>query len=134
MKYVKPDLYVEEFELNTNIAACNRLPTEDYEYKATLIECVASKSDMIFTVDTSGCDHDVVPNNAGNGYMWVTYRNQLYFCWISKERDSANQSSLNTLNNILRAGGVNNWDAGNGYVWHAGPANDYMTQLWSHSY
>lgn len=133
MKYVKPDLYVEEFELNTNIAACNRLPTGNYEYKATEIDCVVTTSDVIFTATTNGCDHDVDPNNSGSGYMWVTYNDTLYFCWTSN-LSSGGGGDMDLLKDILAAGGVSDVMVGDGYVWHAGPATDYMKQLWSHSY
>lgn len=132
MKYVKPDLYMEEFELNTNVAACTRLEAGQ-ELKAIEVECVASKSDVIFTEDTNGCVHDVVLDENGSGYRWITYNGDLYFAWISSESDQAGQNTLSELNKILKAGGIDSWNAGNGKVWHAGPADNYLEQLYSHS-
>ncbi|WP_426350910.1 hypothetical protein ACPWSR_06665 [Alloiococcus sp. CFN-8] len=134
--YVKPIMDVECFAPNIAIAAsCNRLPAgTEYDYEAQTVDCVVTTSDTIFTAGTSGCDHEVDPNGSGTTYKFITYNGQLYFAWVGPSGGGGGGGDMKLLNNILKAGGISSVNAGNRKVWHAGPANAKLTQLYSHSY
>ena len=136
---------IELFTPNVAVAACNRLPAgTTYTYSAQTVNCVVTTSDTIFTAGTSGCTHEVDPNGSDT-YRFITYNNQLYFAWIgpngsassgSKKGGSGSgeDSNMSLLKSILKAGGIGSVQVGGSQVWHAGPANATLTQLYSHSF
>lgn len=131
--YTKPVMDVERFVPNVAVASCDRLPAgEEYTYEPQTVACVVTSSDTIFTVGTSGCLHEVDPNSSSTTYKFITYNSQLYFAWVGPSGGGGGDMTL--LQNILKEGGIANVSAGKGKVWHAGPANATLTQLYSHSY
>lgn len=132
-RYTKPVMDVERFMPNVAVASCDRLPAgTEYTYEPQTVDCVVTSSDVIFTAGTVGCVHQVDPNGAGLDYQFITYEGQLYFAWIGPSGGGG--GNMEQLQRILRAGGIRDYNAGGGKVWHAGPATKTLTQLYSHSF
>lgn len=134
--YTKPVLLAEVFTVNEAVSACDRLPTDDYEYKATTVECLATTSDKIFTEGTSGCDHVVDPKKNGQDYMFINYTDNdnrpgsgLYFAWLAGGKGNPTSE----LKEVMRSVGITDLSPSNGIVWHCGPVSDYLKQIYSHS-
>lgn len=135
MKYEKPRMDVEAFTLNAAVASCNRLPgATEYTYEPQTVKCVVTTQDVIFTAGTTGCDHQVDPNGGSDTYRFITYDGQLYFAWVGPSGGGGNNGNMQLLQKILNAGGIRDYNAGRGKVWHAGPANATLTQLYTHSF
>ncbi len=140
--YNKPEFYVAEFRMNDVVAVCTALE-EGVAYKATEVKCLKTSSDMIFTAGTSGCDHAVNPKEDGTGYAWyddTTEGNDipdgLYFGWVGfagqssqDGSNSANETLFEKLKDIFE----DLLTPSKKQVIHIGPANNYLTQLYSHS-
>ena len=138
--YNKPEFYVAEFRMNDVVASCDRLPTGDYEYQKTTIDCLASTSDVIFNSTSIGCEHVVDPSKNGTDYAWFqdTKREYadvpddvLYFGWANNKmegRPDPNNKLFNALHDIFSSL-LNTTDK----VIHVGEASGYLQQLYSHS-
>lgn len=140
--YNKPEFYVAEFRMNDVVAVCDRLPTDDYEYKWTEVNCLKTNSDKIFTVGTTGCEHEVDPNANGSDYAWYNDTKEsntsdipdgLYFGWVGPMGSGGGSSGSSKLFDRLLKIFQKMLSPGRGQVIHIGPANDYLTQLYSHS-
>lgn len=131
-RYIKPVMDVERFMPNVAVASCDRLPAgTEYTYEPQTVDCVVTTSDVIFTVGTAGCVHQVDPNGGDSRYRFITYNGQLYFAWVGPSGGGGN---MDLLKDILRAGSIYNINVGGNEVWHAGPATKTLTQLYSHSF
>lgn len=133
--YIRPAFFAEKFTMNEAVSTCGRLPTGDYVYKSTTVECLAQSSDTIFTQGTNGCSHVVDPNASGSDYMFINYNDSdnhpgdgLYFAW----RGPVSGSATSELKEVMRSVGITKLT--NGHTgWHCGPVNDYLVQIYSHS-
>lgn len=137
MKYMKPEMYIEEFELNASVAACDRLPTGQTAIaKSVTVQCVATTSDVIFNSVDIGCEHIVDPAGGTDEYIFFDYTDTdnnpgsgLYFCWNNNKMDGPGTAAIEELR---EAAGLERLNSSG--VWHAGPVTGtYLEELRSHS-
>lgn len=79
--YMKPDVFVTEFQVNEAIAACDRVVTGSTTvttYPAQTVTCeIGGQTERIFSAGTSGCA------TAASQYALGYYENVYYICWYS---------------------------------------------------
>lgn len=129
-KYQKPLIEIETFMPNVAVATSCHSTIEGTTttYPAQTVNCVIEGQETIFQSGTSGCKSVVSLSTTGS-YDFITYNNQLYFCWKGSPTSNPDSEKTDLLDKIMQQGG---YESGRG--WHAGPATTVLQNLYTASY